>query len=277
MAQSFLQFYYKNLMRSLCVPPSKEGNRSILQSLGVLGIITASCIGMGYTKQWIHADPLLIKRLRMSPPKQIDPSGDSNVTTQCRKNGATRVRESVVDSNETISILEFSQVFLRVLFVPSFCEEMIWRGMLLLPSTKLSICYICTVNSCYMLSHSVVHANVLSFVLQQCPPYQRRPIQTDNRKKYDEDLSVSDCSNTDTMTIEKNMIQLTSTTRTSIGSTIQVFTDPSFLFLSFVLGNVCTYSYIQAGYALYAPVLVHTIAVSIWLSFLGGNAALGRR
>ena len=53
-----------------------------------------------------------------------------------------------------------------------------------------------------------------------------------------------------------------------------VFRDPTFLFLAFILGNACSYAYVQAGYALWAPVLAHTIPVTIWLTLLGGDKAL---
>lgn len=53
-----------------------------------------------------------------------------------------------------------------------------------------------------------------------------------------------------------------------------VFLDPAFLSLTFVLGNTCSFVYIQTGYALWASVLVHTVPVTLWLCFLGGEAAL---
>lgn len=56
-----------------------------------------------------------------------------------------------------------------------------------------------------------------------------------------------------------------------------VFCDPAFLFLAFVLGNVCSFGYIRAGYALWAPVLVHAVPVTLWLSFFGGETALSTR
>lgn len=55
-----------------------------------------------------------------------------------------------------------------------------------------------------------------------------------------------------------------------------VFSDPTFVSLAFVLGNLCSYSYIRAGYAVWAPVLVHAVTVTVWLSLFGGNEALGR-
>jgi len=54
----------------------------------------------------------------------------------------------------------------------------------------------------------------------------------------------------------------------------QVFRDPTFLFLAFILGNTCSVAYWMAGGALYAPVLVHGVAVAIWLDLLGGEEAL---
>lgn len=53
-----------------------------------------------------------------------------------------------------------------------------------------------------------------------------------------------------------------------------VFCDPTFLALAFVLGNLCSYAYIQAGYGLWAPVLVHALPVTVWLTVLGGDEAL---
>jgi predicted Abi (CAAX) family protease len=55
---------------------------------------------------------------------------------------------------------------------------------------------------------------------------------------------------------------------------VRTFCDPTFLILCFVLGNLCSYSYRQAQYGLWAPVLVHTIPVAIWLGCLGGESAL---
>jgi predicted Abi (CAAX) family protease len=55
------------------------------------------------------------------------------------------------------------------------------------------------------------------------------------------------------------------------------FSDPTFVALAFVLGNLCSYSYWRSGWALWAPVLVHAITVTVWLSCCGGNEALGRR
>lgn len=53
-----------------------------------------------------------------------------------------------------------------------------------------------------------------------------------------------------------------------------VFRDPAFLSLAFILGNTCSYAYIKAGYALWAPVVVHSIPVAVWLTIFGGDRAL---
>jgi len=53
-----------------------------------------------------------------------------------------------------------------------------------------------------------------------------------------------------------------------------VFCNPTFVSLAFVLGNLCSYVYIRAGYALWAPVLAHAVPVAVWLSLLGGETAL---
>jgi predicted Abi (CAAX) family protease len=53
-----------------------------------------------------------------------------------------------------------------------------------------------------------------------------------------------------------------------------VFQDPSFLSISFILGNACTWAYVRSAYSLWAPVLTHAIPVTVWLSFLRGDEAL---
>jgi predicted Abi (CAAX) family protease len=53
-----------------------------------------------------------------------------------------------------------------------------------------------------------------------------------------------------------------------------IFCDPMFLSLAFVLGNACSFAYIRSGHSLWAPVLVHALSVTVWLSFLGGQSAL---
>jgi predicted Abi (CAAX) family protease len=55
------------------------------------------------------------------------------------------------------------------------------------------------------------------------------------------------------------------------------FSDPTFITLACVLGNLCSYTYWRSGFALWAPVLLHAITVTVWLSHFGGNEALGRR
>lgn len=55
---------------------------------------------------------------------------------------------------------------------------------------------------------------------------------------------------------------------------VVVFQRPAFLLLAFFLGGACTYSYYIAGGALYAPVLVHAIPVTLWLTYFGGEDVL---
>lgn len=52
------------------------------------------------------------------------------------------------------------------------------------------------------------------------------------------------------------------------------FHDPMFIAMAFLLGNLCSVAYHQSGYGLWAPVVVHGVTVSIWLSVLGGEAIL---
>ena len=53
-----------------------------------------------------------------------------------------------------------------------------------------------------------------------------------------------------------------------------IFTEPAFLFLTFVLGNVCSAACMLTGGDLYAPVFIHAVAVAVWLEVLGGAKAL---
>ena len=55
---------------------------------------------------------------------------------------------------------------------------------------------------------------------------------------------------------------------------IDVFTKPSFLLLAFGLGGACTFAYVTSGGALYAPVVVHAIPVTLWLAYFGGEKRL---
>ena len=52
-----------------------------------------------------------------------------------------------------------------------------------------------------------------------------------------------------------------------------VFDDWRFLFLAFLLGSACTIVYQLSG-SVWMPVLVHWIAVVIWIAFLGGEERL---
>ena len=55
----------------------------------------------------------------------------------------------------------------------------------------------------------------------------------------------------------------------------RIFSDPAFLALTFILGSVCSAAYMMSGGVLYAPVIVHGVAVAVWLEMLGGAEALG--
>jgi predicted Abi (CAAX) family protease len=198
--------YSNNIIQSIFVRLTIQGGISIVQSLCCIGTVTIGCTMMGWTKSLIQL-----------PQKHKQP-----------------------DSTSYDKMLTFGKVFVRVLFVPSLCEELIWRVVLQPP--KSTIIHIIMINSLYTISH-IGHA----MLLQQW--YHTN--STGNRS--------------------------TSSNRNTIDTaTVHVFTNPTFLFISFILGNVCSYSYIRSGYALYAPVFIHTMTVSIWLSLLGGNTVLGR-
>lgn len=51
------------------------------------------------------------------------------------------------------------------------------------------------------------------------------------------------------------------------------FMQPTFLALAAVLGGLCTLSYLQSG-SIWPAILIHWLAVCVWLSFLGGHARL---
>jgi len=55
---------------------------------------------------------------------------------------------------------------------------------------------------------------------------------------------------------------------------LRVFSDPAFLILTFILGFVCSGAFLMSGGALYAPVVIHGVAVAVWLELLGGARAL---
>lgn len=72
--------------------------------------------------------------------------------------------------------------------------------------------------------------------------------------------------------------EISSVTGTGATPAAQIFKDPAFQAVAFVLGNLCSFAYVQAGHGVWAPVMVHSIAVSLWLSYFGGeNLLLGRR
>ncbi len=299
-ARSLLQCCYKKILRSLYVRPSTTGNISIVQSLILLGSIAASCTILGYTKRWMSIDQMLWLQ-RWSPPKLSNGCESNTIDHHPDKDETRSTTDTTSVWNNTIHrpnidgrsnssstdrtsgrFVQFSQLFLRVLFVPSLCEELIWRCLLVpqpISNSKLSIFYIVLVNTCYTMSH-VVHAKGLSLLFHQRPTL--RPFHNNLNKNNhsgddnDDDTTVTNRSDTTTEPSQQQLSKPTTTTADSIDKTIDAFTDPSFLFLTFCLGNVCSYSYIKAGYGLYAPVLIHAISVSVWLTFLGGNPALGR-
>ena len=290
-ARSFVQCCCKKILRSLYVRPSTSGNISIVQSLVVLGSIATSCTILGYTKSWMSIDlplPMLWLPQRWSPPKrsnggELDTTDHRPDTDESRSTtettsawNSTKIQPNIDghsnSSSSTDQFVQFSQVFVRVLFVPSLCEELIWRCLFVpqpVSTSKLSIVYIVLVNTCYTMSH-VVHAKGLSLL------FPRPTIQPINSNNPNYDATETNRSDTSTESNQQQSSKLTTTTADSIDKTIVVFSDPSFLFMTFCLGNVCSYSYIKAGYGLYAPVLIHAISVSVWLTFLGGNQALGR-
>mmetsp|Transcript_11910 Transcript_11910/g.17843 ORF Transcript_11910/g.17843 Transcript_11910/m.17843 type:complete len:170 (+) Transcript_11910:11-520(+) len=53
-----------------------------------------------------------------------------------------------------------------------------------------------------------------------------------------------------------------------------IFSSPTFLGLTWILGMACTHAYINSGRTLFAPVLVHSCVVTCWLTCLGGEQAL---
>lgn len=54
----------------------------------------------------------------------------------------------------------------------------------------------------------------------------------------------------------------------------RIFSDPAFLILTFILGTVCSAAYMMNGGGLYSPVIIHGVAVAVWLEMLGGAEAL---
>lgn len=56
----------------------------------------------------------------------------------------------------------------------------------------------------------------------------------------------------------------------------EVFTEPSFLILAALLGAMCTIAYLVVG-SIWFPVLIHWLAVVVWLVLLGGFTKFGNR
>ena len=50
----------------------------------------------------------------------------------------------------------------------------------------------------------------------------------------------------------------------------EIFLNPYFLFIAFLLGITCSISYIYSR-SLWAPVFIHWFTVLIWILFLGGR------
>lgn len=53
-----------------------------------------------------------------------------------------------------------------------------------------------------------------------------------------------------------------------------LFWDPAFLVLALAFGIACTHAYVRAGHRIAAPVIVHALAVTVWLRCLGGERLL---
>jgi predicted Abi (CAAX) family protease len=136
------------------------------------------------------------------------------------------------------SIHHVVKTFARTLIVPSVPEELIWRVLLLQPPLIPS-------PSSYWSSPRVLFVNVLFAAYH----YHGSVILTEIfHKKNDHDRSYAGAKT--------------------------VFRDPMFLTLAFVLGNACSYAYQRSGYSLWAPVIVHAVSVTVWLTLLSGEKAL---
>jgi predicted Abi (CAAX) family protease len=51
----------------------------------------------------------------------------------------------------------------------------------------------------------------------------------------------------------------------------EVFLEPTFLILAYLLGTICTIAYLISG-SIWLPVIIHWLAVVIWIILLGGFA-----
>lgn len=58
------------------------------------------------------------------------------------------------------------------------------------------------------------------------------------------------------------------------GEAARTFRHPVFGGMAFLLGNLCSFSYRNASFGAWAPVVVHGILVSIWLTTFDGEAIL---
>ena len=56
----------------------------------------------------------------------------------------------------------------------------------------------------------------------------------------------------------------------------EIFFNPIFLSLATALGIACTVTYWQTG-SLWIPVLIHWLAVVVWLVYFGGLKKVGSR
>jgi hypothetical protein len=261
-----LQCSYEAVTRSISVRPSIQGVIGIVQSLCMLGTITASCAVMGYTRtsNWMTL-PIVVTDPSSSWFRKFQLSHQEKNPNECIASNKISTQPSNINRNHiaqdndtppSATARRIGTTMLRVLLIPSLCEELLWRVILQPPQS--SVRRIVWINGLYAVSHVVLAEVLLVFIylLLVCLPSSSSSL-----------LSLLNRHTTSSST---------ETSTTFVTSANRVFTDPSFLGISFVLGNLCSYSYIRSGYALYAPVLVHSIAVSIWLTTLGGNAALGR-
>jgi predicted Abi (CAAX) family protease len=123
----------RSIVASIWVRPTWRGGRSVMQSLFLMGTMTGVGTVMGWTKQFVHF------------PNPPSPPELATTTTPTSSN----------TTNYSVA-----KVFLRVLIVPSLCEEIIWRVLLQPPGC--SMVHACIINSFYTLSH-VLYATILRY------------------------------------------------------------------------------------------------------------------
>ena len=139
---------------------------------------------------------------------------------------------------------QFVKVFGRCLIVPAFAEEAVWR--------------------CLIHPHPTQYQEVSRAALSGFPIGRILAI---NLAFVIYHPLVADAS----YVTMKWFLDVGSVDRMGV---IKVFRDPTFLMLAFVLGNSCSVAYWMAGGALYAPIIVHAVAVATWLEILGGEKFL---